>query len=127
MNMVDDEPIAGLDSVGQQLRAAREAKGLTIEDVASSTRIPTRHLQSLEDSEWHKLPGLSNAVLDDFEWFVTVEHGLIDLLDLFLDFLLLLLANLRILGERPPECRLGLEVLRCVSNGSQQEYRRELL
>ena len=39
-NMVDDEPVAGAETVGQRLRAAREAKGLTIEDVASTTRIP---------------------------------------------------------------------------------------
>ncbi len=60
--MVDDEPVAGALSVGQQLRAAREAKGLSIEDVASSTRIPTRHLQSLEDSEWHKLPAATYSI-----------------------------------------------------------------
>ena len=60
--MVDDEPIAGTETVGVRLRAAREAKGLSIEDVASSTRIPTRHLQSLEDSEWHKLPASTYSV-----------------------------------------------------------------
>ena len=60
--MVDDEPIAGTDTVGVRLRQAREAKGLSIEDVASSTRIPTRHLQSLEDSEWHKLPAATYSV-----------------------------------------------------------------
>ena len=60
--MVDDEPVSGLLTVGQQLRAAREAKGLSIEDVASSTRIPTRHLQSLEDSEWHKLPAATYSI-----------------------------------------------------------------
>lgn len=58
----DDEPIGSIDSVGQQLRAAREAKGLSIEDVASSTRIPTRHLQSLEASEWDKLPAATYSV-----------------------------------------------------------------
>jgi len=60
--MVDDEPIASIDSVGQRLRAAREAKGLTIEDVASSTRIPTRHLLSLEESDWGKLPASTYSV-----------------------------------------------------------------
>ena len=60
--MVDDEPIAGIDSVGQRLRAAREAKGLTIEDVAAATRIPTRHLLSLEDSDWGKLPASTYSV-----------------------------------------------------------------
>lgn len=60
--MVDDEPIPVTDSVGQRLRQAREAQGLSIEDVAASTRIPTRHLQSLEDSEWHKLPASTYSV-----------------------------------------------------------------
>jgi cytoskeleton protein RodZ len=60
--MVDDEPIAGIDSVGLRLRAAREAKGLSIEDVASSTRIPTRHLLSLEESDWGKLPASTYSV-----------------------------------------------------------------
>ncbi|GAA3996591.1 hypothetical protein GCM10022211_02040 [Sphingomonas humi] len=43
-------------TVGEQLRTAREAQGITLEDVAARTRIPTRHLQSLEESEWGKLP-----------------------------------------------------------------------
>jgi len=60
--MVDDEPIAGIESVGLRLRAAREAKGLAIEDVASSTRIPTRHLLSLEESDWGKLPASTYSV-----------------------------------------------------------------
>ena len=60
--MVDDEPLLGTDTVGQRLRAAREAKGLTIEDVASSTRIPTRHLQTLEDSDWDKLPAATYSI-----------------------------------------------------------------
>jgi cytoskeletal protein RodZ len=45
-----------------RLRAAREAKGLAIEDVASSTRIPTRHLLSLEESDWGKLPASTYSV-----------------------------------------------------------------
>ena len=31
-------------TVGQRLREAREAKGLSLEDIAAQTRIPTRHL-----------------------------------------------------------------------------------
>ena len=60
--MVDDEPVVGNDTVGQRLRAAREARDLTIEDVASSTRIPTRHLLALEESEWDKLPAVTYSV-----------------------------------------------------------------
>lgn len=43
-------------TVGERLRAAREAAGLSIEDVATQTRIPTRHLESLETSDFAKLP-----------------------------------------------------------------------
>jgi transcriptional regulator with XRE-family HTH domain len=43
-------------SAGEQLRVAREAKGLSLEDVASQTRIPRRHLESLEQGDWSRLP-----------------------------------------------------------------------
>ena len=43
-------------NVGEQLRSTREAQGLTLEDIAAKTRIPTRHLESLERSEWSNLP-----------------------------------------------------------------------
>lgn len=42
--------------VGQRLRAAREEKGLNLEDIAAQTRIPRRHLESLEEGDWDKLP-----------------------------------------------------------------------
>jgi cytoskeletal protein RodZ len=38
------------------LRAAREAKGLSLEDVATETRVPLRHLESLEVGDWSRLP-----------------------------------------------------------------------
>ena len=37
--------------VGEQLRVAREAKGLSLEDVAAQTRIPQRHLASIETGD----------------------------------------------------------------------------
>lgn len=43
-------------TAGERLRAAREAKGLTLEDVAAQTRIPQRHLESIETGDWAKLP-----------------------------------------------------------------------
>jgi cytoskeletal protein RodZ len=49
-------------TVGQRLREAREAKGLSVEDVAAQTRIPTRHLQSLEASDWEKLPAATYSI-----------------------------------------------------------------
>jgi transcriptional regulator with XRE-family HTH domain len=53
--MVDTDETE-MASVGEQLRQARETRGLSLEDVAAQTRIPRRHLESLELSEWSKLP-----------------------------------------------------------------------
>jgi cytoskeleton protein RodZ len=55
-----DEGLGG--TVGQRLRRAREAKGLTLEDVATRTRIPIRHLRSIEDSKWDDLPAITYTV-----------------------------------------------------------------
>jgi cytoskeleton protein RodZ len=43
-------------TAGQRLRAAREAAGMTLDEVATTTRIPTRHLESLENSDFERLP-----------------------------------------------------------------------
>ena len=53
-----DEELVETDgpSVGERLRAAREEKGLSLEDIAAQTRIPRRHLESIENAEWDKLP-----------------------------------------------------------------------
>ena len=51
-----DEVTNELIPVGEQLRRAREAMKLGLDDVALSTRIPTRHLAALEQGEWDKLP-----------------------------------------------------------------------
>jgi cytoskeleton protein RodZ len=54
---LDEEQVeAHAPTVGQRLRAAREEKGLSLEDVAAQTRIPRRHLESLENAEWDSLP-----------------------------------------------------------------------
>jgi cytoskeletal protein RodZ len=48
--------------VGERLRAAREARGLSLQDIAKETRIPIRHLESLESSEYGALPGKTYAI-----------------------------------------------------------------
>lgn len=53
MDETDETLIA---TVGERLRAAREEKGLSLEEVAAQTRIPQRHLESLETGDWEKLP-----------------------------------------------------------------------
>ena len=50
------------DGVGARLRKAREAMGLTLEQVAAQTRIPLRHLQTIDGGDFSKLPGRTYAV-----------------------------------------------------------------
>lgn len=51
-----------LYSVGKKLSAARDERKLTLEDVAKETRIPIRHLASIEKSEFSKMPGNTYTV-----------------------------------------------------------------
>ena len=53
-----DEELAEteLPTVGERLRAAREERGLSLEDVAAQTRIPQRHLVAIENADWDSLP-----------------------------------------------------------------------
>src|SRR5438105_3469498 len=54
---MDEELIeSDVPTVGERLRAAREEKGLSLEDIAAQTRIPRRHLESIETAEWDALP-----------------------------------------------------------------------
>ncbi len=48
--------------VGERLRHARAAKGLTLDDVAARTRIPIRHLRSIEDGSWSDLPAITYTI-----------------------------------------------------------------
>ena len=53
----DEELVeAAAPTVGERLRAAREERGLSLEDIAAQTRIPQRHLESIESADWDKLP-----------------------------------------------------------------------
>lgn len=55
----EDELLADLGTapcVGDRLRAAREAQGVAIEEIASSTRIPKRHLITIEGGGYEGLP-----------------------------------------------------------------------
>ena len=49
-------------TAGERLRAAREAANMSLEDVATTTRIPTRHLSSLETGDFAKLPAPTYSV-----------------------------------------------------------------
>ena len=56
------EDTAPPPGVGPQLRAARERAGLTIEQVAAETRIPQRHLHTIEAGDFAALPARTYAV-----------------------------------------------------------------
>ncbi|HWK41790.1 MAG TPA: RodZ domain-containing protein [Croceibacterium sp.] len=63
--MADDEIEANITNaagIGAQLRAAREAQGLTIAQVAAETRIPQRHLQTIEEGDFAALPARTYAI-----------------------------------------------------------------
>lgn len=49
-------------SAGERLRRAREAQDLTLEHIASQTRIPMRHLQAIEAGDFANLPARTYAV-----------------------------------------------------------------
>jgi cytoskeletal protein RodZ len=60
---VDEELVeTGSPTVGERLRAAREQKKMSLEDIAAQTRIPLRHLQSIEGADWDSLPAPTYTV-----------------------------------------------------------------
>src|SRR3954447_22277498 len=60
---VDEELVeAEVPTVGERLRVAREEKGLSLEDLAAQTRIPQRHLASIETGDWDSLPAPTYTV-----------------------------------------------------------------
>lgn len=48
--------------VGERLKAEREAQGLELADIAQRTRIPQRHLESIEASNYSALPSTTYAM-----------------------------------------------------------------
>src|ERR1700716_1490064 len=45
-----------MSTVGIRLRELREAKGVSLDDIARSTRVGRRHLEALESDSWGELP-----------------------------------------------------------------------
>src|SRR4051795_226065 len=53
----DAEPVPDMPpTAGERLRVAREKQKMSLEDIAAQTRIPQRHLASIETGEWDNLP-----------------------------------------------------------------------
>jgi cytoskeleton protein RodZ len=60
---MDEELVeSGAPTVGERLRAARSEKKMNLEDIAAQTRIPLRHLESIESSDWDNLPAPTYTV-----------------------------------------------------------------
>ena len=55
-------PELELLSAGETLKRAREQKNQTLEDIAKTTRIPIRHLESIETGDFEALPGRTYAI-----------------------------------------------------------------
>ncbi|MDG5750121.1 helix-turn-helix domain-containing protein [Qipengyuania sp. XHP0211] len=55
-------PAASTETAGARLRAAREAAGYELEQVAAETRIPYRHLVSIEADDFAALPSRTYAI-----------------------------------------------------------------
>ncbi len=49
-------------TVGEQLRIERERRGLSLADVALKTRVPIRHLQAIDKSDFSSLPGSTYTI-----------------------------------------------------------------
>lgn len=49
-------------TVGEQLKSARERLGMALSDLAAKTRVPMRHLESIETSDFGALPGQTYTV-----------------------------------------------------------------
>jgi cytoskeleton protein RodZ len=61
MSEADPERMA-TNPIGDRLRKAREARGMSLEDIANRTRIPIRHLQHIENGEWDALPAATYSI-----------------------------------------------------------------
>ena len=50
---VEKEPM----TIGEELKTARARMGISLSDIAAETRVPMRHLEAIERSEFSALPG----------------------------------------------------------------------
>ncbi len=60
--MADSENQSEKADIGSELRAAREASGARIEDIAAILRIRSDHLLALEEDDYDRLPGSVYAI-----------------------------------------------------------------
>ncbi|WP_331042737.1 helix-turn-helix domain-containing protein [Sphingomonas sp.] len=58
----EGQPSVTPRTIGESLRAARETQGLSLADITARTRVPLRHLQAIEASDYTTLPSPTYAV-----------------------------------------------------------------
>ncbi|MEN5263540.1 RodZ domain-containing protein [Stenotrophomonas hibiscicola] len=78
--MIDDQTVSALETAagcGARLRQAREAAGLTLEDVGSRLRMPVQVVRSLEEEQWQKLgaPVFVRGQLRSYARLLDVDVG----------------------------------------------------
>jgi cytoskeleton protein RodZ len=61
MSDVQDSLSSG-NTIGARLKAAREARGQSLDEIATKTRVPIRHLHAIENGEWEALPAITYSV-----------------------------------------------------------------
>lgn len=60
--MSENEAVGGADRAGERLRAAREAAGLSLADIAARTRVTQRHLEAIEADDFGSLPSPTYSI-----------------------------------------------------------------
>lgn len=58
---IDQDQVLGT-TVGERLKAAREEKGIALDEIAAQTRIPIRHLEHIERGDWEALPAVTYSI-----------------------------------------------------------------
>lgn len=53
---IGEDAAEGENRVGDILREARESRGMSLEEIAKSTRVPMRHLENIENGDYTDLP-----------------------------------------------------------------------
>jgi cytoskeleton protein RodZ len=106
-------------SVGQQLRAAREARGLAVTDIAKKLKLSPRQVDALESDDWSRLP--CNTIVRGF------VRNYARLMDLNSDLLMLDLDRLHTPQSPDLEMPIGTNVsLPQVGKVERRDYVRVL-
>ena len=66
-----------LQSIGEKLRLAREARGIALREISEQTRISIRYLEAIEADDYKRLPGgiFNRSFIRAYAKFVGVEEN----------------------------------------------------